>query len=123
MLRFVNRHNSVVAIDVTDPTSAYYHPILHFLRRSRINFVLTHHMPIMIDYLRAFWATSSFDCSVEPSVIRARVADRDIIFSCVDLRTIFRLGNEAEKDGPVEFLVELRMGAFARKATAHINNF
>ena len=112
MLRFVNRHNSVVAIDLTDPTSAYYHQILSFLRRSRVHFALTHNMPIMIAYLRDFWVMASVDCSVDPFVIRARVADRDIVFTCADLRTIIQLGTEAEDDGPIEFLVELRMGAF-----------
>ena len=114
MLRFVNRHNSVVAIDVTDPTSAYYHPILNFLRRSRVHFALTHNMPIMIAYLREFWATATFDCSVDPSVIRAQVAGRDIIFTCADLREILHLGTEVEDDGPVEFSIDMRMGAFGR---------
>ena len=76
--------------------------------------MLTHNMPILIAYLREFWATTSFDCSVDPSVIRARIAGRDIVFTCVDLREILHLGTEAEDDGPVEFSMEMRIGAFGR---------
>ena len=88
--------------------------MLSFLRRSRVHYVLTHNVPIRIAYVRQFWESVTFDCSVTPSVMRARVNDSEFVFTADDLRTILQLGTATEDDGPVEFSANLRMGAFER---------
>ena len=111
---FFPKHNVVVSIDPTALGSEAYRHILEFLSRPRIFHVLTHLPPLMIEYIREFWSTASFDCEPNPPVIRARVNNVDITFSRLFLCTVLQLGSNELENGPTKFPYEMRAGAFSR---------
>ena len=57
------KHNVVVSLDTGARGAEYNRQILKFLLRSRIRHALTHSPPLMIDYIRQFWATARYNLS------------------------------------------------------------
>ena len=82
---FFSKHNVVVSLDTAARGAEPYRQVLEFLQRSRIRYALTQSPPIMIDYVRQFWTTATFDNEVVPPVIRARMNNTDLVFSKADI--------------------------------------
>ena len=89
---FFPKHNVVVSLDTAARGIEYYRPILEFLLRSKIHHALTHSPPLMIEYIRQFWVTATYDCIVNPPVIRARLNDVALVFSRADIVDALLLG-------------------------------
>ena len=116
--QFYNKHNVVVGLDPNAPGTARFKEIIEFLLRSRVFHILTHSPILHITHIREFWATVHLDCESTPVVLRARVNNIDIAFSRADLREILQLGSAEEESGPIEYPVEMRIGAFQRMGYA-----
>ena len=111
---FFLKHNVVVSLDTEARGAEYYRPILEFLLRSRIRHALTHSPPLMIDYIRQFWATARYDASVDLPVIRARLNDVALVVSRADIVNALQLGDNELELGPMEYAFDFRAGAFQR---------
>ena len=111
---FFSKHNVIVSLDMGARGAEYYREILEFLMRSKIRFALNHSPPLMIDYIRQFWATARFDGVMNPPVIRAMLNDMELVFSRVDIMNALHLGDNELELGPTEYGYEFRAGAFQR---------
>ena len=111
---FFPMHNVVVSLDTGTRGAEYYRQILEFLLRSRIRHALTHSPPLMIDYIRQFWATARYDAVVDPPVIRMRLNEVPLVFSRADIVNVLQLGDNVLELGPTEYAFEFRAGAFQR---------
>ena len=109
---FFPMHNVVVSLDTAARGAEYYRPILEFLLRSKIRHALTHSPPLMIDYIRQFSATATYDCAVNLPVIRARLNDVALVFSRADIVDALQLGDNELELGPMEFAFDFRVGHF-----------
>ena len=114
---FVPNHNYLINLDPNQPGTEPYHEIFAFLRRSRINHVLTH-APILCEpYLQDFWNNASCDKVGDIYVFHTTVAGQVIEFTAADLIGIFRLGTAAQEGGELgltTFRNEVIRGAFLR---------
>ena len=108
------KHNVVVSLDTKARGAENYRPMLEFLLRSRIRHALTHSPPLMIDYIRQFWATARYDTSVDPPVIKARLNNVALVVSRADIVNALQLGNNELELGPTEYAFDFRAGAFQR---------
>ena len=90
---FFPKHNVVVSLDTAARGAEYYRQILEFQLTSKIRYALNHSPPLMIDYIRKFWATAVYDAAVNPPVIRARLNETELVFSRADIVGALRLGD------------------------------
>ena len=111
---FFHKHNVVVSLDTGARGVEYYRPVLEFLVRLKIRHAITHSPPLMIDYIRQFWATARYDTTVNPPVIRARLNDVVLVFSRADIVHALQLGDNELELGPTDYAFEFRVGAFQR---------
>ena len=82
---FFPKYNIVVSLDTGARGAENYRPVLEFLLRSKIRHAITHSPPLMIDYIRQFWATARYDITVNLPVIRVRLNDVVLVFSRADI--------------------------------------
>ncbi|KAI3773983.1 hypothetical protein L1987_48523 [Smallanthus sonchifolius] len=67
-----------------------YREIINFLNRSNINYAISADPVVSRLYLEQFWETTDQDCTVNPNVIRATVAGRDIAISEDTIRCVLQ---------------------------------
>ncbi|KAK9056455.1 hypothetical protein SSX86_023816 [Deinandra increscens subsp. villosa] len=94
-------HNVCAFLDASARWKPHFLGIFDFMRRSRICYAATHMCTPYKDLLVMFWNSAQVDCSVVPSVIRARILQTDVVISEEDVRRVLRLNDQA--DFPMEF--------------------
>ncbi|MFS8024832.1 hypothetical protein Hanom_Chr16g01467991 [Helianthus anomalus] len=55
VMHFVPKHNQIVLLDEAIPGAATYAPIMQFLRRSRIFYVISENVQLVTTYIDNFW--------------------------------------------------------------------
>ncbi|KAK9053585.1 hypothetical protein SSX86_024659 [Deinandra increscens subsp. villosa] len=89
-------HNVYAFLDASARWRPHFLGIFDFMRRSRIYYAATCECTPYKDLLVMFWTSAQVDCSVEPSVIRARFLQTDVIISEGDVRLVLRLNDQAD---------------------------
>ncbi|MFS7952994.1 hypothetical protein Hanom_Chr07g00613441 [Helianthus anomalus] len=66
---FVPKHNQIAILDEAIHGAAYYAPIIHFLRRSRISYAISEDVQLVITYIDEFWQSAiSVDNTIEATI-------------------------------------------------------
>ncbi|KAK9073828.1 hypothetical protein SSX86_006422 [Deinandra increscens subsp. villosa] len=94
-------HNVCAFLNASARWKPHFLGIFDFMRRSQICYAATHMCTPYKDLLVMFWNSAQVDCSVVPSVIRARILQTDVVISEDDVRRVLRLNDQA--DFPMEF--------------------
>ena len=93
-LKFEARHNTTALLDPNIPEARPYDAMINFLRRSRIFHAISTTCPISYGLIDQFWRTADYRCDIEPPVIVATVANREIRITEELVREVLLFGDD-----------------------------
>ncbi|KAD5318039.1 hypothetical protein E3N88_17985 [Mikania micrantha] len=95
-LAFGDKHNLCAYLDPTTKNGKDFRPMIEFLRRSRIYYVISNSCHIYRSHIQSFWESARLIIVDDVFVIEASVLEQMIRISEVDVRLVLQFGGEPE---------------------------